>query len=153
MHACCGRHCLARWRGGRGGRNRRKAKEFRHVTHPEVMQGHEEFESIKSVSPSRSMTRAPNFVCASSSRHTPLSFASLFPITRSFCLSFSALCLMRFAFLSFLALLSLAGFSRRIWRPRTRLAYVPAGSVDWIRLDFTYVGVKGTLLWSLRRWF
>lgn len=81
--------------------------------------------------------RVVYFAWRSSNFQTPFSLASLFPIIPSFFRSFSFLRFARFSSSSFFALLSLAGFSRRIWRPFTRVLYIPAGSDDNDKLDMT----------------
>ena len=75
----------------------------------------------------------------------PFSFAPFLPITPNLFLS-SFFFAARFASSSFFARLSRAGFSKSIWRPLTRVLYMPTGSEDSDKFDATYVGVNGFAL-------
>lgn len=119
-----------------------------------MVQRHEKIEPIPALAtiPCNYSQFNTHFACVSSRRHTPLSFASRLLMIPFLFFSFSAFCLSLLAFSSFLARLSRAGFSRRIWRPWTRLAYIPPGSDVW-RRDVTYVGINGAVLLIFMRLF
>ena len=90
-------------------------------------------------------------VACFSNFQSPLDSAAFRPNGLSFLRSFSACFRACFASLSFLALLSRAGFSRSTCRSLTRLSYIPAGSDVSASACWTYVGVKGASVVSLRR--
>lgn len=83
------------------------------------------------------------FACDSSNFHKPICFAFFLDMTPDFFFSLSFRRFARFSSSAFLARLSRAEFSSKIWRPLTRALYIPAGSDERERLDFTYVGVNG----------